>query len=192
MTHLALKRLARPGTPVAALAVVALTLAACGSSSPTTATTAPPRSGSGTGTGGSSPGTTAAAATVKTTSTSKFGTILVNSAGMALYTYGPNNGGTTNMCTGACLQAWPAVTVPAGTTPTLASGVSGTLATAKQADGTLQVTYNGMLLYTFVSDSSPGQVTGNGVASFSVAKETASTTTKAPTTTAASGGGYKY
>ena len=192
------KRLARPGTAVAALAVVALTIAACGSSSPTTATTKPPSSGSGTG----SKSTTAATATVKTTSTTKFGTILVNSAGMALYTYGPNNGGTTNMCTGACLQAWPAVTVPAGTTPTLASGAGGTLATAKQADGTLQVTYNGMLLYTFVSDTSPGQVTGDGVAKFAVAKETASGssvpanntpgTTKAPTTTTSSGGGYKY
>jgi predicted lipoprotein with Yx(FWY)xxD motif len=212
-------RLVRPGTAVAALAAVALTLAACGSSSPSSsATTAANSGGSGSGTGAAaSPGTTAAAATVKTASNSKFGTILVNSAGMALYTYTPNNGGMTNMCTGACLQAWPAVTVPAGTTPTLASGVSGTLATAKQADGTLQVTYNGQLLYTFVSDTTPGQVTGNGVASFKVATTSsapasgsgvaanntpgttkaptttrAPTTTKAPTTTAASGGGYQY
>jgi predicted lipoprotein with Yx(FWY)xxD motif len=200
------KSLIRPGTAVAALAVVALTLAACGSSSPSAATTAPAKTGnSGTGTGASS-ATTAASATVKATNSSQFGMILVNSAGMALYTYGPNNGGTTNKCTGACLQAWPAVTVPAGATPTLASGVTGTLATAKQADGTLQVTYNGQLLYTFVSDTSPGQVTGNGVASFSVAKVSSSSsatgsgvptnntpgTTKAPTTTAASGGGYQY
>ncbi len=148
---------------VAALAVVALTLAACGSSSPSTATTAAGPSNSGTARRLRPPrrrhrhGEDRPAA-------AKFGTILVNSAGMALYTYGPNNGGTTNKCTGACLQAWPAVTVPAGTTPTLASGVSGTLATAKQADGTIQVTYNGQLLYTFVSDTSPGQVTGNGVA----------------------------
>ncbi len=194
------RSLVRPGAAVAALAVAALALAACGSSSPSTATTTP-ASNSGTGTSAT---TAAAAATVKTTTTTQFGTVLVNSAGMALYTYGPNNGGTVNMCTGPCLQAWPAVTVPPGTTPTLASGVTGTLATAKQSDGTEQVTYNGQLLYTFVSDTSPGQVTGNGVAKFSVAKESAAAsgagvsandtpaTTKAPTTTAASGGGYQY
>jgi predicted lipoprotein with Yx(FWY)xxD motif len=185
-------RLVRPGTALAALAAVALTLAACGSSSPSsTATTAASSTGSGTG-AGASPGTTAAPATVKTASSSKFGTILVNSAGMALYTYGPNDGGTVNKCLGACLMAWPAVTVAAGATPTLATGVTGTLATAKQSDGTLFVTYNGQLLYTFVSDTTAGQVTGNGVAGFSVAKADATTATKAPTTTAASGGGYQY
>ncbi len=133
---------------------------------------------------------------MKTASTSNFGTVLVNSAGMALYTYGPNGSGTTNMCTGACLQAWPALTVPAGTTPTLAAGVAGTLATAKQADGTLQVTYDGKLLYTFLSDSSPGQVTGNGVAMFNVAKVStpaSGTSAGTPTTMApSSGGGNGY
>jgi predicted lipoprotein with Yx(FWY)xxD motif len=186
------QRLVRPGTALAALAAVALTLAACGSSNASSATTAASSTGSGTG-AGASPGTTAAPATVKTATSAKFGTILVNSAGMALYTYGPNDGGTVNKCVGPCLTAWPAVTVTAGTTPTLAKGVTGTLATAKQSDGTLFVTYNGQLLYTFVSDTTAGQVTGNGVAGFSVAKAGASTTaTKAPTPTAASGGGYQY
>ncbi len=191
-----LASLARPGAAVAALAVAALALAACGSSSPSSATTSPP-SPSGNSGAANSPGTTAAAnATVKTASTANFGTVLVNSAGMALYTYVPNGSGTTNKCTGACLQAWPALTVPAGTTPTLAAGVPGTLATAKQADGTLQVTYDGKLLYTFLSDSSPGQVTGNGVAMFSVAKaSTSASGASAGTTTTmatSSGGGNGY
>jgi predicted lipoprotein with Yx(FWY)xxD motif len=195
-----LRGFVRPRTAVAALAVAALMLAACGSSSPSSATTTPaPAANSGSG--ATTAPSTAAPATVKTDNSSQFGTILVNSAGMALYTYAPNNSGTVNMCSGACLQAWPALTVPAGTTPMLAAGVTGTLATAKQADGTLQVTYNGQLLYTFVSDTSPGQVTGNGVAKFSVAKVSSGSaasagntpaTTKAPTTTAASGGGNGY
>ncbi len=195
------KGLARPRTALGVLAIAAIALAACGSSSPnSSATTA-----GNTGTAASSSSTSAASATatVKSARSGQFGTILENSSGMALYTFGGNNGGSTNMCTGACLMAWPAVTVATGTTPTLASGVPGTLGTAKQADGTEQVTYNGQLLYTFVSDS-PGQVSGNGVAKFSVAKASASTTgatvpaditpatTKAPTTTAASGGGYQY
>ena len=178
--------LVRPGVVVAGLAVAALALAACGSSSPNNASASTTAGNSGAA--ASSATTAAANTTVKTTTTSNFGTILVNSAGMALYTFGPDGTGTTSKCTGTCLAAWPALTVAAGTTPTLPAGVSGTLGTAKQANGSLQVTYNGKLLYTFLSDSSPGQVTGNGVAMFTVVKvstsasgaSAGSTTTKAP------------
>ncbi len=186
-------RLTRPGVAVAGLAVAALAVAACGSSTPNNASASTTSGNSGAA--ASSSTTAAANTTVKTTTSSGFGTILVNSAGMALYTFNPDGTGTTSKCTGACLAAWPAVTVPAGTTPTLAAGVPGTLATAKQANGALQVTYDGKLLYTFLSDSSPGQVTGNGVGMFSVAKVTtaASGTSAGSTTTVAhssGGGGY--
>jgi predicted lipoprotein with Yx(FWY)xxD motif len=86
---------------------------------------------------------------------------------MALYTLNPGQ-----TCTGTCAQAWPPLTVATGTTPTAGPGVTGTLAT-QQTNGALVVTYNGAALYTFTSDSSPGQVTGNGVAGFSVAKVSA-------------------
>ncbi|MGA2522062.1 MAG: hypothetical protein ABSG81_14750 [Acidimicrobiales bacterium] len=179
--------------PVALFGGVALVLAACGSSSgasstTTTSTTAGPADATGSST---TPATVLAV-------TTSLGKILENSSGMALYTYGPNHGGTTNMCTGACLQAWPALTVPAGASPKGGPGVAGTLGTAKQADGTTQVTYDGNLLYTFLSDDA-GKVTGNGVAGFSVAKVTAASTPGAAgggaalttTTTARSGyGGY--
>jgi predicted lipoprotein with Yx(FWY)xxD motif len=181
-----LTRWARPGLAVAALGAVALMLAACGSSTPSSATTSAPSGAA------SPPPTTAAkaAATVKAASTNK-GTVLVNSAGMPLYTLAA---GTP--CTGACAQAWPALTVPAGTTPSAGAGVTGTLATTTGPGGSTQVTYNGKALYTFLSDSA-GQVTGDGVAGFSVAKVSSSaapaSTTKTPTTTTAkSGGGYQY
>ncbi len=70
------------------------------------------------------------------------------------------------------------------------AGVTGTLATAKQSNGALWVTYNGKVLYTFLSDSSPGMVTGNGVAGFSVAKVSGAAATT--TTTSASSGGSQY
>jgi len=175
-----MKGLARPRTAVGALAVVALALAACGSSNPSSATTAPPTTGNS---GTASPATTAASATVKSASTSK-GTILENSAGMPLYTLAA---GTS--CTGACATAWPALTVPAGTTPKAGSGVTGTLGTSMQAGGTLQVTYNGKALYTFLSDS-PGQVTGDGIAGFSVAKVSAASGASSTPTTAAKSSGY--
>jgi predicted lipoprotein with Yx(FWY)xxD motif len=185
----AVKRLARPGTAVMALAVIGLTLAACGSSTPTAATTtSPPSAGTGTGTGTGSTTAASATATVKSASTNK-GTVLENSSGMPLYTLAA---GTS--CTGACAQAWPPLTVPAGTTPKAGPGVTGTLATT-MSGGALQVTYNGKALYTFLSDSA-GQVTGDGVAGFSVAKVAAasgsgvSSNTAPPTTKAPSGGGY--
>lgn len=126
----------------------------------------------------------ASAATVAVTTSASFGPILTTPQGLALYTLSTDQGGIAG-CTGACAQAWPPLTVPAGTTPTGASGVSGTLAAALQPDGAYQVTYNGSPLYTFAGDA-PGQVTGNGVAGFSVvevaAVPTTTTTTSAPVT----------
>jgi predicted lipoprotein with Yx(FWY)xxD motif len=80
--------------------------------------------------------------------------------------------------------------VPAGTTPKAGSGVTGTLGTSTVAGGTLQVTYNGNALYTFLSDSA-GNVTGDGVAGFSVAKVAAASGGSATTaSTAAKSSGY--
>jgi predicted lipoprotein with Yx(FWY)xxD motif len=186
--------LARPGTAVAALAALAIVLAACGSSSPNSAATTAANTGNS-GAASSTTATTGAASasdTVKEATTSK-GTILEDSAGMPLYTLAA---GTS--CTGACAQAWPFVTVPAGTTPKAGPGVTGTLGTTTTG-GANVVTYNGKELYTFLSDSA-GQVTGDGVAGFSVAKVAAASgaanpapaTTRPPATTTPSGGGYKY
>ena len=165
-----------PGMALATVGAVALVTAACGSSTPS-ASSSTTTTASG---GGSS-----ASATVHTISTSA-GKVLANSAGMALYTLGTDHGGQST-CTGQCISAWPPLTVPAGTTPTGAAGVGGTLGTAKQADGTEIVTYNGKLLYTFVSDTSPGQVTGNGVAGFSVATVSSSGASTTTSTTSRSG-----
>jgi len=96
-------------------------------------------------------------------------------------------------CTGACAQAWPLLTVPAGTTPKAGAGVTGTLGTTMSGSD-LVVTYNGKDLYTFLSDS-PGQVTGDGVAGFSVVKVStaaAGVSTNATTTTTKASGGYQY
>ena len=188
---------ARGGAAAGALAALALVLAACGSSASSSATTSP---SANRGAGATTTGGSTTTPTVKTASTSQ-GTVLVNSSGMALYTYGPDHGAAQSTCTGTCIQAWPPLTVPAGTTPTPGAGVTGTLGTSRQSNGSLQVTYNGNLLYTFLSDPSPGQVTGNGVGGFSVAKvavgsssgsaTTASSGGPASTTTTASSG-YRY
>ncbi len=67
----------------------------------------------------------------------------------------------TSVCTGGCLETWPALTVPAGTTPTGGTGVTGALGTITRADdGSLQVTYNGLPLYFFKNDKAPGDTAG--------------------------------
>jgi len=173
----------------ALLGALALGAAAC-SSSPTSATTTTSTASSQAASSGSTAATSGAMATVKVSSDASLGKILVNSAGLALYTYGPDKGhGGMSMCTGGCLSAWPALTVPAGTNPTGGTGVGGTLSSVMQANGAEQVTYDGLPLYTFAQDT-PGQVTGNGVGGFSVAKASASGSGSTTASTSSSGGGY--
>jgi predicted lipoprotein with Yx(FWY)xxD motif len=104
-------------------------------------------------------------------STTDLGSFLVDSQGMTLYVYANDTPGVSN-CTGGCLAKWPALTVAEGETPTLAAGIPGRLGVIQRPDdSTYQVVYNGMPLYTFASDTQPGDTTGQGVAGvWSVAK----------------------
>jgi predicted lipoprotein with Yx(FWY)xxD motif len=88
----------------------------------------------------------------------KLGTFL-ESGGRAVYTLQASS----TACTAACLKVWPAVVLPTGTTKaTAGNGVSSSkLGVMKTASGTLQVTYDGKALYTFVGDTSKGDVKGN-------------------------------
>jgi predicted lipoprotein with Yx(FWY)xxD motif len=91
------------------------------------------------------------------------GTLLVAGAnGMTVYTFAKDvaNSGTS-ACSGGCITKWPALTVPAGSTPAGGSGVTGKLGTITRADdGSAQVTYNGLPLYFFEGDKAPGDANG--------------------------------
>ena len=66
-------------------------------------------------------------------------------------------------CTGECASIWVPLAAPSGGQPTSDdSSVNGKIGTVDRPDGTTQVTFDGMPLYTFVQDS-PGQDTGDGV-----------------------------
>lgn len=97
------------------------------------------------------------------------GSVLTGPNGLTLYAHSGDSA-TSSSCTGSCATSWPPLTTPAGTTPTAGTGVTGTLATLTRADGTIQVTYNGLPLYGWQGDSKPGDTTGDGVGGFSVAK----------------------
>lgn len=65
-------------------------------------------------------------------------------------------------CADACAEAWPPVLTDGE--PQAGDGVdAGMLGTTTRADGTTQVTYNGMPLYTFAQDSAPGDKNGEGL-----------------------------
>lgn len=143
---------------IAGLAIIATVLAACSAAGSSPAASAPAASAA-----------TAGGATLSAVETANFGSILAGPSGLTLYTYGSDSAGTS-ACTGGCATAWPPLTVPAGQQPTAGAGVTGTLTTLTRDDGTIQVAYDGMPLYYWKSDSKPGDVTGDGVNGFSVAK----------------------
>ncbi|HYN69032.1 MAG TPA: hypothetical protein VEX41_02330 [Candidatus Eisenbacteria bacterium] len=107
--------------------------------------------------------TTAAATTVEAKEVGTVGTVLVaGSNGMTVYIFLMDvKDSGTSVCTGGCLETWPALTVPAGGSPVAGTGVIGTLGTITRADnGELQVTYNGLPLYFFKNDQAPGDTNG--------------------------------
>ncbi len=85
-------------------------------------------------------------------------TVLTNASGFTLYWFAPDTA-TRSTCYGTCAGYWPPVTG----TPSAGPGVTGKLGTIKRSDGTIQVTYDGHPLYTYVGDTAPGQAFGNGL-----------------------------
>lgn len=119
-------------------------------------------SGSGSNSGGSSNPSTATAATALATSGSSLGNIVVNGTGLTVYVFDKDTANAgTSACTGACLATWPPVTT-AATKPDV-TGISGTVGTITDPDGKLQITVNGLPLYTFSGDTAKGDVNGQGL-----------------------------
>ena len=90
------------------------------------------------------------------------GNVLVDSKGDALYSPDQETNGTI-LCKGSCTSIWVPLTVSADAKPTGAGDVNTMLGTVHRPDGSMQVTFRGKPLYSFVEDPSPGKVTGNGL-----------------------------
>ena len=93
------------------------------------------------------------------------GGVLVDGQGRTLYTFANDSDGVSN-CSGNCLQNWPALSI--SREDELVAGLGAvqqdSLGTLTRTDTeALQVTYNGMPLYTFAGDSEPGQANGEGI-----------------------------
>jgi predicted lipoprotein with Yx(FWY)xxD motif len=93
--------------------------------------------------------------------------IIVNAYGQILYLYTPDGASTTTKTSPGLESIWPAV-VWSGT-PTVGAGLDQSkVAVDVQPDGTRQLAYNGHLLYAFVYDPSPGDVSGEASGGFYV------------------------
>jgi predicted lipoprotein with Yx(FWY)xxD motif len=170
---------------VTGLVAVALMAAACGSGATATPTNTPlvlptqgvvatalPAAPAATPTAAptAAPSAPATGGVVVRTAMTSLGVVLVAPNGLTLYTRSGDSANTSS-CTGGCLAAWPPLTVPAGGTASAGAGVTGTVGKFTRADnGTTQVTYKGLPLYFWKSDSKPGDVSGQGIGGFSVAK----------------------
>jgi predicted lipoprotein with Yx(FWY)xxD motif len=157
--------------PAAAAAAAALVACSSAGASP-----APSSSGS------SSSPAAAGASTVKT-ATIAGATVLTNSKGFTLYSFAPDTS-TTSKCDGTCAQNWPPVTGPV-----TGSGVTGTFGTITRSDGSIQATFDGHPLYTFIGDTAPGQAKGNGLNAAGGLWHEVTTSGSAPAAGASSGSG---
>jgi predicted lipoprotein with Yx(FWY)xxD motif len=110
------------------------------------------------GAGGSTAATGGSAGQELKTMTIHGVTVLTNAKGFTLYWFAPDTP-TRSACNGSCAQYWP----PVPGHVTAAPGVAGTISTIIRSDGSSQSTYNGHPLYTYVSDTAPGQANGNNL-----------------------------
>lgn len=101
--------------------------------------------------------------TVNVVDNATYGKILVDSKGMTLYLYTKDTPNTSN-CYDQCATNWPPLIVTG--TPTGGADIdTAKLGTTKRTDGSMQVTYNGWPLYTYISDKAAGDTTGQNVGS---------------------------
>ncbi|HEX3735255.1 MAG TPA: hypothetical protein VHU86_08880 [Solirubrobacterales bacterium] len=90
------------------------------------------------------------------------GTVLVDE-GVTLYVFAPDHAAEVT-CRGPCASAWPPLTVAAGQKPTASGAVRGDLiGTDPGPHGSEVVTYSGWPLYSFVSDTEPGEANGQDI-----------------------------
>ena len=101
----------------------------------------------------------AAGATVKTRTVKKYGTVLVNSKGLTLYMFVRDEQKKVTCTSKSCVTVWPPLKVKKGQKPTAGGAAKKKLL---GTDGRV-VTYNRWPLYTYVTDTKPGQHFGQGV-----------------------------
>ena len=167
----------------AAMAATVALAAACGGSS---------SSGSGNGAANAN-ASSQGSGPIQTAQNSTLGTsVLVNQAGMTLYSLSAEKNGHFICTNSACLKLWHPVVAPSGGLQGDSVSSLGTI--QRPGGGAMQVTYRGLPLYTFTGDTKPGSAAGNGFKDVGtwLAATTSKTASTAPASTSSGGGGYGY
>ena len=83
------------------------------------------------------------------------GEVLANAKGMTLYVFDKDHAGKS-VCDGACAANWPPLQASPGSVDV------GAFAVISRDDGSVQWSYQGRPLYTWIKDQKPGDTTGDG------------------------------
>lgn len=109
-------------------------------------------------------------AAVAVATSGEYGAHLTDAQGKTLYMFtadkqGKGDAKAVSNCYDQCAQAWPPL-LTQGKPVASDRADSSLLGTIQRKDGSMQVTYNGWPLYTFVKDRKPGEVAGQDVHGF--------------------------
>jgi predicted lipoprotein with Yx(FWY)xxD motif len=100
---------------------------------------------------------------VGTRKVAKLGTILVDSKGRTLYMFVPDKQRKVT-CVATCAKIWPPLKLAAGAKATAAGAAKQSLlGSDRNPAGGRVVTYDKWPLYTYVSDTAPGQTRGQAL-----------------------------
>jgi predicted lipoprotein with Yx(FWY)xxD motif len=107
--------------------------------------------------------TAAKTVVISTRKLPKLGTVLVNSKGRTLYMFVPDKQKKVT-CLKSCAVIWPPVKLPKGAKPVAAGKAkSSLLGIDPNPAGGRVVTYNHWPLYTYITDTAPGQAKGQAL-----------------------------
>ena len=105
------------------------------------------------------------ASSTLTVRNTRYGRILFDGRGRALYAFTRDRRGGSSQCNGACAKAWPVYFAKGR--PLAGPGARQSMVgTTRRRDGRRQITYNGRPLYYYVGDKSPGQILCQNVNEF--------------------------
>jgi predicted lipoprotein with Yx(FWY)xxD motif len=139
---------------------LALVVAACGGGGATTAPSAAPSAAPSEAPSEAPPAATDATVAL---ADNALGSILVDAAGVTLYGFVPDEGGTPT-CYEDCATAWPPLLAEDAAAPTVGDGLDASLlTTVERTDGGMQLVYGGWPLYYFASDTAAGDTNGQAV-----------------------------
>jgi predicted lipoprotein with Yx(FWY)xxD motif len=96
---------------------------------------------------------------------SRYGKVIWDGRGFALYAFTRDRRGGPSRCYGACARAWPVYY--SKTALRAGSGIKRSLiGTVRRRDGRRQITYNGWPLYYYVDENRPGLILCQNVNEF--------------------------